>query len=490
MYQDIIIPDIGSAELSRAFKAALEDNECQFRGNREMQIDFYFSQQTDKDEYLKNYFNRETDPNKDQDYPHNLILSQLNITAKLIDKKAKTYIKQPVRLVDGVPNERYDELLLSAGIKTATKLLDRLTWLLGDHCVVLIADKNTKKLRILQPPYYRPVFASGNTIDPVAVAYPIGMRKNKRGQDVEAWEYWDAENHKIIEHQSWEEIETDKNVHGVFNVLFTHRMKPFRGHWTRDAQDLVDTNRDINIALTSINNALRYQGFPILAAVGVDEKDAGRVKVGFDKVLTVSAPTVGGEGTTVSLEFIYPNVQWDQLMGVIKTRIEMLASTWNVDIRWEISGDLASGVALKILSVDNRDDLNEMAELYEEFFEVPLFEKIGVMSKNIAWMSEIAGGVLTLDWPDEETIESPAERSARLKTDIELNLTNPVDELISANPDLSEEAAVRKYLRNRNINGLSRQAGISVEDVLRALEADESELGTILEPEKPEEVKE
>jgi hypothetical protein len=284
---------------------------------------------------------------------------------------------------------------------------------------------------------------------------------------------------------SFEIIRQEENEHGVFNALFTHRMKPFRGHWTRDAEDLVDTNRDINIALTSINNAFRYQGFPILAALGISEQDAKNVKIGFDKVLTVTAPSgPTGESITVDLKFIQPSVDWEQLMGTIKTRIEMLASTWNVDIRWQVSGDLASGIALKVLSIDNRDDLNEMIELYEEFFEVPMFEKIKEMSKNISWMTEIIGEGLTLDWPEEEFVETPTERTARLKGNFELNLSNPIDEMIAANPDLDERTAAEKYLRNRNINALSRRQGISVEDVISALEADEEEIETIVGPEE------
>jgi hypothetical protein len=235
-------------------------------------------------------------------------------------------------------------------------------------------------------------------------------------------------------------------------VLFTHRLKPFRGHWTQDAQDLIDANRDINVALTSINNALRYQGFPILAALGISPEDAKKIKIGFDKLLGITASV---DGATIDLKFVYPEVNWDQLIGVVKFQIDSIAMTWNSRVKWDISGDVSSGVALKILSVDDLDDKNEMQELYEEYFEIPLFEKIKIISQKIEWMTDIKSDKLTLDWQEAHNFESQEERTKRLETDIKLNLTNPIDEMIRSNPDLTEEEAMKQYKRNIEMNSLA-----------------------------------
>lgn len=478
---NIIVPELGLEALRKTMIEMQMANEAAFALNREMLIDFYCSQQTDQPRYLKDFFNREADPAKPGDYPHNLVLTQANITSKLIDKKAKNYITQPIRQIDGQVDDDYTQLLIDGGIKTSSKLVDRFTWLLGDHCVVVIADEDKKTLRFDNPFYYRPVFANGDNFNPVGVMYPVGLMLNADKQEVQAWVYWDELTHVYLEAESWDIIPqadnpNNENEHGVFNALFTHRIKPFRSHWTKDAQDLLDTNRDINIALTSINNALRYVGFPILVAAGLlPENAAGAgdeikadtnkpaVKIGFDKILYVTSPV---DGKTVSVDFLQPNVQWDQLVGIIKSRIELLSMTWNVDIRWEMSGNLASGVALKILSIDNTDDLNEIQELYEEFFEVPLFKLVQKMGEKISWLPKVKGKTLTLDWGESGFVESPKEKSDRLASEFNMNLSNPIEEIKKDNPDLDDQSALMVYLKNARINKLLKSSQITSAEAL------------------------
>lgn len=490
-YKDISIPPITvqnlTAEtLGKTLKEALEQNEDQWKANREMLVDFYRSRQTDNDDYLRKYFNVETDVTKEPDYPHNLILSQVNMTGKIIRKKAKTYKKQPLRRLGEKVAEDYARLLKEGKIGPATKFMDRMTWLLGDHCVVIIADGDTKKLRFDQPVYYRPIFQAGNSIEPIGVMYPSGLYPDKDNRLVSSWQYWDAKKHLILEEGSWETLKQEPNPHGVFNAMFTHKVPPSDSHWTEDAQDVVDMNRDINIALTSVNNAMRYHGFPIMAAIGVDEKTTKNVKVRFDKIITVTADPAGKE--SVDLKLLVPSVDWDALMNTIKTRVELMATTWNVDIRWELAGEIASGVALRILSLDDLDDRTEMQELYEAYFEEPLHAKLVAMSNEVEWI-KIPEGELTIDWPEEETIESPGEKTTRLKGQVELNMTNPIDEMKKDNPDLDDTDAARMFLRNVKVNKLMQKPiGLTVDAIMAAMEgATDEEVNDLLEIDEEEE---
>ena len=457
-YNDIIIPQLGVEAVTKTLAAYFAENEVTFRNDRQRLVDYYLSQQTDEDRYLKAYFNKEQDPKAAARYPHNLILSQVNVTAKLIDKKAKNYIRQPIRKINGKTDDRYDKVLLQGGIKSTSKLIDRFTWLLGDHCVVVIADRRTKKLRFYNPPYYRPIFGEEDSENPTAVIYPVGKVRNQKGEWVQGWQYWDETTQTLYEEGTWNVIKTEDNPHGCFNVFFTHRMKPFMGFWTRDAADLVDTNRDVNVVLTSLNNAVRYQGFPLLKAAGVAKPGQGEdpIEVGFDSIVFCTSPTAEER---IDIDYIYPNVQWASLFQTLKDRLEMLSTTWNVNIRWSVGGDIQSGVALKILSIDDLDDRSEMAELYEEYFEVPMYDKVRAISSKVDFVKEIPQGDLTLDWPEEENIETPTERVSRQQGEISLNLTNAIAIMMEGNPDLSPEDAVREYIKNVKVNRLLRSGG-------------------------------
>lgn len=483
-YKDINIPpltveNLTEKTLSKVLKDAIADNEEKWKQNREMLIDFYRSRQTDDDEYLRQHFNLNTDQDKQPDYPHNLILAQVNFTRKIIRKKAKTYRKQPIRRIDGNIDEDYALLLKRGRIGPASKFMDRMTWLLGDHCVVVIADGDTQRLRFDQPVYYRPIFKAGNSIEPIAVMYPSGVYPDSDGHLLPAWQYWDEKKHIIMD-EDFSIMKTEPNEHGIFNAFFTHVEPPSNSHWTQDAQDVVDMNRDINIALTSLNNAIRYHGFPILAALGVDAKSAQGIKIRYDKILTVTSDPTGKDA--VDLKLLIPSVDWGGLMETIKTRVELVCTSWNVDIRWDMAGSIASGIALKILSVDDLDDRTEMQELYEAYFEEPLHEKLVAISQKVDWV-KVKEGELTIDWPEDEYIESPGERTSRLKGQVDLNMTNPIDEMKRENPDLTDKSAAQMFLRNLKVNRLMQKpTGVTVEAILAALEgATDEEVAELLE---------
>jgi hypothetical protein len=306
--------------------------------------------------------------------------------------------------------------------------------------------------------------------------YPIGLYANSNGKLVYAWNYWDAENHAILENQTWEPLLKEPNPLGTLNAIFTHRMKPSRSHWTRDAQDLIDANRDIDIAMTSMNNAVRYLGFPILAALGMSPKEVGNIKLRFDQVLIVE-PGVD-PSAKYDLKFLYPSVDWDKLIMAVKSKIGIVAEMWNVVVRFEIAGTIGSGIMLKILSVDNRTDIGSMMELYEEYFEVPLFEKLKTMSGRVSWLNGISGTKLSLDWPEEPFIQTPAEEAQATQAKIQSNLTNPIDEIMSENPDLDEAAAIKQYVRNVKINSIVAKTppeGLTEESILSILASNEQE---------------
>ena len=460
--QNITIPnltleDIAGKTLEEALKTYILALDAKQQEDRERLVDFYMSQQLDKDTYLKQYFNTQVDENGEDQFPFNLILSQVNLTAKIIDRKAKAYKRQPVRSVDGKENTDYNELLADAGIKTTDKLIDAFTWLLGDVCLVIIADEAKKALRFDVPYYYRPIFKQGDAINPVGVMYPVGLVTKEDGNQVEGWMYWDAKSSFLLESGTWDIIkQTDnpenKNYHGTFNAVFTHKTKPFRGHWTKDANDLVDMNRDVNIAMTSINNAVRYHGFPILAALGVDPEKFKDIVVRFDQGIAVAADPTGK--TTVDLKMLIPAVNWDGLWNSVKTRISITTATWGINVKFELAGTLGSGIALKILDIENSDDIEDIRELYEEFLEKPLFEKVKIISTKIGWMKKITGEKLSLDWPSEQSVETEDERSKRIETDVKNNLSNPIQELQRVNPDLDDDEAARIYLRNVKMNAL------------------------------------
>jgi len=140
-----------------------------------------------------------------------------------------------------------------------------------------------------------------------------------------------------------------------------------------------------------------------------------------------------------------------------------------------------SGVALEMLNMDNREDIVDMQELYEEFFETPLLQKLQQMSDAVSWLNVPKGDKLTLDWQEEEFIETPSEHNARIKERIELNLTNPIDELKAENPDLDDAAAVKQYMRNVRANSVVAKIAPAEMDetkILAILDRVNGELGT------------
>ena len=461
-YRPISIPNIGKEAVVRALRESQATTDTSMFNERETLIDMYEGCQTDKDQYLKSFFNKETDTMKAPDYPHNLFLTYSNITQKLINEKCKLYKSQPLRQVNGVEAEKYEEMLEDAFVSTTSKMCDRYNYLLGVIVLAVNPSSSEKKIVFdIITNNYKLFVLEKDPFRPVGILYRT-MSQDKDGSEI--WQYADSE--KYIQFNSlWNVLKEEDNPVKYFNYIYVPSTKPIRSLYTKDAADIVNANQAINVILTSINNALRLQGFPQMVVTGLTEEEAKNIKTGFDRAITISGATSGT--TPADVKYITSEADFEQLFEMIKQQFSLIASIHNLQIEYLITGNIASGIQLRILKISDLEDRQDRIDLFKEYFERPLYEICKAIGQNVDGFEKIEEGDLSVDFNDIEFPKEAAEDQAQWEFDLKTGAKSLIDYLKWLNPDLSDEDAEKQLDTNFQINKrLTQKFGINLQSLL------------------------
>lgn len=461
-YKSILIPSIAKDAVVKSLREAQATQEQEMFNERETLIDFYEGCQTDKDQYLKSFFNKNADPVKSPIYPHNLFLTYSNITQYLIDRKCKLYKSQPIRTVKGIEAVKYKAMLDDACISISSKSVDVHNYLLG--AVVLSVDASTTEKKIVFDVItnnFKLFVLEDNPFKPVAILYRT-MSQSPDGSEI--WQYADSE--KYIKFDSrWNVISEKDNAIGKFNYIYVPSRKPIRSLYTKDCSDIVNANQSINIILTSINNAIRRQGFAQMVATGLTEEEAKNITVGFDRLVTISGSTSGT--TPADLRYLDSNTDFTQLFEIIKSQLSLVASNHNLQIDYLISGNIASGIQLKILKMSDLEDRQDRIDIFKEYLERPLYDICLAISENVDGFEAIEKGDLSVDFDDIDFPQTVDEDQKQWEFDLKTGAKSLIDYLKWKNPDLSDEDAENKLKENFEINKrLTQRFGLDLKSVL------------------------
>lgn len=469
---EIVGTSVRMAELEAAQYRNDRRNECLDYYNNEILLE-----DGGADEYLKDYFRTWNGEKNIWEYPNFLILEHVPLTRQLVDAKARTYRDQPVRKYrkgEGEVQEadKYTQLLKSSGWFPMSKRVEQYTQLLGDVAVA-VGLKDGKLYWQILTEYY-PFFAEDDEIqlEPVGVLYPTALRDDDSAQ---LWAYIDAEK-KVLVNQLGQTVKDEPNEYGVLNVFFPHRVKPVESFTLTPRVELIEANRALDVAMTTLNQMIRYNGYKQLVIKGDVKGQAGReFMLGMTQVLVITPG--GAELQPADAMPLDMQANFQQHVDTLKFKIELAAQALNLAFEWRMEGGgVKSGRALEVQNVRDYDDRMTQIEIWDESIEQPLFNIVSAMSKRFGLGVE--QGELVCDWPEPDNgfPDINAEIAWR-KHLIETGVKNPVDLIMEENPDLDEEEAVAVLHKNLQMNRLLAAGGEVPEeqtilDILRGLDVE------------------
>jgi len=338
----LIIPDLSASAVSNALNNKLKYIEDERVKERDYLMDWY--EGINIHDYVGKYFSAET--------LRQTVVPQNNLTRRVCSLRSMTY-KRPPRMR---ASESYLSLIDKHSLNAQRRMLERLTFLLGNMAFRSRWNEEKGKVEYEILSHFTPLFLAGGSRDePVGVCYPIDYQGNARANEP-LHSVWTHDSHYLID-ESGNKIsinDGDVNPYGTLPVTFSHRYPPIRDYDVGNALDVAQTDLAVNIALLELSIAIKYGAMGIKFITGVD--DASRIQIGTDKILYL--PEQANFGVTNA---------GGSLTEIIEgTRFLVETTLNNNHIRAKYardnSGNAPSASALAIEEMENLDERSAMTE--------------------------------------------------------------------------------------------------------------------------------
>ena len=189
---------------------------------------------------------------------------EANITRKFINKMSRIYTIGATRNV----NEKYDILTALKGARM--KHIERMTRLCGTIATRVVWNEGESPYYDYRPIYFFHVFFDDDPFVPSAITYPIiqPVEDSSKAEEL-TYAYWDNERYMLTNEIGNTIIDTPHN-YGILPFVFTHRENQTDSFYVEGANDIINANEHINIAMTEMQLGLRFQMFGQPVMIGAE----------------------------------------------------------------------------------------------------------------------------------------------------------------------------------------------------------------------------
>ena len=365
---------------------------------------------------------------------------EANITRKFINKMSRIYTIGATRNA----GDKYDGLTVLKAARM--KHVERMTRLVGTIATRVVWNDGGSSPIDNRSPYfdYRPiyffhVFFGDDPFVPNSISYPMlqPVEDASKVQKLE-YAYWDAEKYVHMDEDGNILNEIPHN-YGVLPFVFTHRENQTDSFYVEGANDLINTNEHINIAMTEMQLGLRFQMFGQPVMTGAEMGNNQRT--GSD--VTLELP----EGA--NYQIVAPQGNVNEVIENIKFLVELVAQNNHLTVQWaEQGGEVPSGVSMMIKDLERNEDYQDdlaLWKMYEEDFydvERQIARSFGVNLPN----------EMLVDFKEPEYPKTVQDQILWDKHRLELNLIDEIGLLMEYNQDLTLEQAELTIASNKQRN--------------------------------------
>ena len=358
---------------------------------------------------------------------------ETNITRKFINKMSRVYTIGANRNV----NDRYDELTILKA--TRMKHIERMTRLCGTIATRVVWSEGETPYFDYRPVYFFHVFFGDDPFVPTAISYPMlqPVADSSRVEKLQ-YAYWDAEKYIHMD-EDGTILNEIPHSYGVLPFVFTHRENQTDSFYVEGANDIINANEHINIAMTEMQLGLRFQMFGQPVMTGAEMGNNQRT--GSD--VTLELP----EGSTYDI--VAPQGNVEAVIENVKFLCELVAQNNHLWVQWsEQGGEVPSGVSLMIKDLERTEDYQDdlaLWKLYEE--DLYRVERQIAKSFGVNLPSQLG-----LDFKEPEYPKTVQDQILWDKHRLELNLIDEVGLLLEYNNDLTPEQAELTIASNKQRN--------------------------------------
>ena len=360
-------------------------------------------------------------------------LTEVNITRRFINKMSRIYTIGANRNV----GERYDDLTI---LKPARmKHVERMTRLVGTLATRVVWNEGDSPYFDYRPVYFFHVFFDDDPFVPTAITYPI-LQPVEDSSKIEKlqYAYWDAEKYVHMD-EDGDIMAEIPHTYGVLPFVFTHRENQTDSFYVEGANDIINANEHVNIAMTEMQLGLRFQMFGQPVMTGAEMGNNQRT--GSD--VTLELP----EGSTYDIVAPAGNVAG--VIENIKFLVELVAQNNHLWVHWsEQGGEVPSGISLMIKDLERTEDYQDdlaLWNMYEE--DIYRVERKIASSFGVSLPDDLG-----LDFKEPEYPKTVQDQILWDKHRLEMNLIDEVGLLMEYNQDLTLEQAELTIASNKQRN--------------------------------------
>ena len=354
-----------------------------------------------------------------------------NFTKRFVNKMSRIYTVGANRNV----NKQYDLLTIKKNARM--KHVERMTRLMGTVATqVIYKELNGVPYFDYRPVYYFDVHLS-DPFTPSAIMYPLLMQP----EDVSyvekcEWAYWD-ESIYIHYDENGNIIHEYELGYGVLPFLFTHREEQIDEFFVDGANDIVDCNEQVNIAMTEMQLGLRFQMFGQPFMTGVDS-DKRIERAGSDQIIDLP------EGATYGIAS--PAGDINAVIENIKFQVDLVAQNNHLYVQFaQDGGETPSGIALKIKDLERFEDYQDDLDLWRMYeHELYYIEREIAAYNNIKLPEK-----LKLDFNEPEYPKTVQDQIMLDEHRLRHHMLDEADLLVEYNQDLSRKEAEKIIEKNK-----------------------------------------
>ena len=384
-------------------------------------LNYYGGNATNK--YIENYF--AADAFKE------IPCYNANFTRRFVNKMSRIYTVGANRNV----NKQYDQLTIKKDARM--KHVERMTRLMGTVATQIIyKEHNGMAYFDYRPVYYFNVHLS-DPFTPSAIMYPLLMQPDDVSYVEKCeWAYWDE---SIYAHydENGNIVEEYEHGYGVLPFMFTHREEQIDEFYVDGANDIVDCNEQVNIAMTEMQLGLRFQMFGQPFMTGVDS-DKRIERAGSDQIIDLP------EGATFGI--VSPAGNIESVIENIKFQVDLVAQNNHLYVQFaQDGGETPSGIALKIKDLERFEDYQDDLELWRMYeHELYYIEREIAAYNNIKLPEK-----LKLDFNEPEYPKTVQDQILLDEHRLRHHMLDEVDLLMEYNNDLSRKEAEKIVEKNK-----------------------------------------
>ena len=384
-------------------------------------LDYYGGNGTNQ--YIENYFNSAAF--------REIPCYNANFTRRFVNKMSRIYTVGANRNV----NKQYDLLTIKKDARM--KHVERMTRLMGTVATqVIYKEINGMPYFDYRPVYYFNVHLK-DPFTPSAIMYPLLMQP----EDVSfvekcEWAYWDE---SIYAHydEDGNIIEEYEHGYGILPFLFTHREEQIDEFYVDGANDIVDCNEHVNIAMTEMQLGLRFQMFGQPYMTGVDS-DKRIERAGSDQIIDLP------EGAT--FDIVSPQGNIESVIENIKFQVDLVAQNNHLYVQFaQDGGETPSGIALKIKDLERFEDYQDDLELWRMYEHELYYIEREIAAYNNIKLPES----LKLDFNEPEYPKTVQDQIMLDEHRLRHHMIDEVDLLMEYNKDLSRPEAEKIVEKNK-----------------------------------------